>query len=99
MKDNQELESLNNFLNNSYNNDIKYDKEEFIECIEEIIKSKIGSNLDEILLKLDGRHKRDKGMKQYNKLLQLLDLPYTIGSKRFKTDGKLQTKWIIIKAI
>lgn len=99
--DEDEVESLEFWLKKNYEDDIKFKKEEFINNIEEIIKSKLGTSLDELLNKLDGSHKREKGMKQYNKLFTLLELPYMVSSKVVKEtiDGKRKniTYWIISK--
>ncbi|MFT8312940.1 MAG: DEAD/DEAH box helicase family protein [Clostridium sp.] len=92
-----EVESLEEYLNNAYNNDIRYDKKTFINEIEKIIEHCIGSNLDELLNKLDGGNNRNRGLKQYNKLFSLLEFDYIVTSKKFKINGKLKTKWIIVK--
>lgn len=94
---NDEVDSLNQFLKEAFENDIRFDKDEFINSIEEIIKSKLGSSLDDVLTKLDSGNKRDRGMKQYNKLFQLLEFPFMVSSKKFKVNGKIKTKWIVSK--
>lgn len=88
---------LQQFLDNAYNNDIRYDKNMFINEIENIIEHCIGSKLDELLNKLDCGHNRNRGLKQYNKLFDLIGFDYIVTSKKFKIDGKLETKWIIVK--
>lgn len=100
--DKNEVETLEEWLKKLYENDIRLSKDEFKEQIEKIIKNKTGSNLDELLNKLDGRHKaRSKGMKTYNDLFKLLELPYMVGSKPDKEyiDGKRKTVtyWLISK--
>lgn len=97
--DKDEIDSMEKFLEDAYDNDIRFEKDNFINEIESIIKAKLGSSLEEILNKLDNNHKREKGMKQYNKLIQLLSLPYVVSSKRFKIQGNLVTKWIITKEV
>lgn len=88
---------LQKFLDNAYDDDIRFDKDEFINEIENIIEKCIGSNLDELINKLDGGNNRNRGLKQYNKLFDLIGFDYIVTSKKFKIDKKLQTKWIIVK--
>lgn len=99
--DDEEVETLKSWLNENYSNDTRFKKEEFIQQIEKIIKLSLGTSLEEILTKLDASHKRDKGMKQYNKLFSLLELPYLVSSKVIKEtiEGKRKniTYWIIGK--
>ncbi|WP_338587724.1 DEAD/DEAH box helicase family protein [Clostridium baratii] len=93
----EEIETLEDYLKNINENDIRLDKEDFIKDIDKIIKSKLGNSLEELLIKLDNNKRRRKGLKQYNKLFSLLELPYVVGSKKFKIKGKKVTKWIVIK--
>lgn len=88
--DNNKSFVLEDFLKKAYENNTRFDKEEF--------KETIGLDFDEILNKYDNRHKgRNKGMKLYNDLFEKLELPYAVDSDRFKINNKLQTKWFIIQ--
>ncbi|MCD3254366.1 DEAD/DEAH box helicase [Clostridium botulinum] len=94
----EKKQDLEMFLKEAFDNDKRFDKNDFIECIETIIKSNLGDNLENILNKLNGRHeKRNKGMKIYNQLFDLLELKYVVSSKRFRKNNNLKTKWIITR--
>lgn len=91
---------LEKFLNDAYDNKVRFDKEDFRKNINQIIEK--DKALVVLLNRADGNGKaRTKGMKVYNRLFNNLGLDYYIDSKaRNPTiNGKRKkiTEWIILK--
>lgn len=77
--DDEDVTLLAEFLENASNIE-RYDKEAFIESVMKIISKSI--TLKSTLNKVDGKHKsRSKGIKIFNKLFELCNLPYAIIGK------------------
>ncbi|MFR4581606.1 MAG: DEAD/DEAH box helicase [Clostridium cadaveris] len=99
--DEMNIDNLNNFLKNAYENDEKFTKDYFIETIDNIINS--DENLKILFNKLDSGKGRNKGQSKYNELFhhKNINLPYNVGSKIKKEtiDGKRKniTYWTISK--
>lgn len=95
--DNKEVGSLEDFLNDNYENDSLFTKEGFRETMNNLIEK--DSRIKDIMNELDGRNTRDKGQKLYNKLFEKLGLNYRVVSKpkEEKINGKRKkiTYWII----
>ena len=93
----REVEALEKFLKDNYEDDSLFTKEVFRETIDEIINN--DSKLLDIMNKLDGKHTRDKGQRLYNKLFMKLGFNYRVFSKpkEEKINGKRvkKTYWII----
>ena len=89
---------MEEFLKESYEDNIYFTKESFRETIDNIINS--DSKLLNIMNKLDGRNTREKGQKIYNKLFEKCNIKYIVGSKVRKefVDGKRKniTYWTLI---
>lgn len=91
-------EKLTTYLKMFYDNKVRFEKNDFINQINNIIENLVSAeDLKSILIKLDNGHLRNKGLKQFNRLFEFLELPYYVNSKRFKIKGKLETKWLVLK--
>lgn len=86
---------LKEFLENAYNNNERFTKEFFQEEINKFINEDEG--LKNVLYKLDNGKSRVKGAKKLNQLFRACNFDYIVGGKKFKVNGKLETKWIITK--
>lgn len=93
----REVETLEKFLKDNYEDDSLFTKEVFRETIDKIINN--DSKLLDIMNKLDSKHTRDKGQRLYNKLFMKLGFNYRVFSKpkEEKINGKRvkKTYWII----
>lgn len=93
----EEIKILEKYLKDSYEEGFLFTKEVFRETIDKIINN--DSKLLDIMNELDGKHKRDKGQRLYNKLFMKLGFNYRVFSKpkEEKINGKRvkKTYWII----
>lgn len=93
------IDELNKFLESAYENNERFTKDYFIECIDNIINS--DDRLKVTFNNLDGRKNRTKGQKKYNELFKKICLDYRVGSISPKeyVDGKRKTVtyWIITR--
>lgn len=97
--DDKEVSSLEEFLRESYEDNIYFTKESFRETINNIINN--DSKLLDIMNKLDGRNTREKGQKLYNKLFEKCNIEYLVGSVpqyEYKNGKRVKmTYWRIVK--
>lgn len=88
---------LYQFLKDSYDNEILYNKEFFVETVSEIIEA--DDNLRVVFNKLSGNGKsRAKGAKIFNKLFSSdkVNIPYIVGSKKTTLDGIRRNYWAVL---
>ncbi|MDK2584228.1 DEAD/DEAH box helicase family protein [Romboutsia sedimentorum] len=95
--DEEVMENLESFLTDAYNNDERFTKEFFLEKIDEFLEN--DSTLREELNKLDNGKSRNKGMKKLNELFEKVGLDLIVSSKKFKVNGKLESRWIVSEII
>lgn len=88
------VEMLRVFLEEAYENNDRMDKEIFTGRVTDIVKN--DENLKVLFNKISGNGNRQKGAQNFNKLFEKVELPYIVGSKKFRINGKLETKWIVI---
>lgn len=87
---------LYQFLKDSYENEVLYDKEFFIDTINSIIEA--DDDVRILFNKLDGGNSRVKGAKAFNKLFsyEKVNLPYTVGSKKTTLNGVRKNYWLVL---
>lgn len=92
----ENADDLEKFLKDSYENEILYTKEFFVDTINAIIEA--DDNLRVLFNKLDGGNSRSKGAKAYNKLFsnEKINLPYTVGSKKTTLNGIRKNYWMVL---
>ncbi|WP_270940896.1 DEAD/DEAH box helicase [Romboutsia lituseburensis] len=87
------VDNLKNFLEDAYENNERFTKDFFLNKMNEFLED---DNIRLAINKIDNGKSRSKGMKLYNKLFEVLELDFVVGSNRFKENGKLVTKWIVV---
>lgn len=96
--DSEEVNKLEEFLKNSYEDNIYFTKESFRSAVDDIINS--DTKLLDIMNRLDGKNTRKKGQKIYNMLFEKCGIKYIVGSKVRKefVGGKRKniTYWTLV---